>query len=596
MELRINKLFICMTLILSMLGSGVYTYSFAENSQTEEAQAEVNEDAVEYKSVVDLLFGEELLENSDEITREAFVVSLAKLAKVGGVEPDEFYFSDVTSFVDNYKYIYEAAQRGWISKSDKFNGSRAISYAEALKITVSMLGYNSTAEWLGGYPGGYINVANTLELNEDMKVTDDKLTSTDAYMLFYNAVTTKLPELELNYQNITVKYGKDTDDLLYELYRVREIEGIVSETPYNSMYDTDGDAGEKYISIDGGKYLYEDAEWDMLATKVRAYVYYEKGEDFDGEVIYVRDLSEKKALNLKNINEKTGNKVTYYLDNSSSKRNVKLNNSCTVIVNGKLKTEDIDSEFTDNIGDIVFIDNDKDSIYDTVYINKYSYMTVGRIDYAEEQIADKFTADALIDYSNIKCIIYKDGERMGVRDVAVGEVYRVLKSYDNEFVVMFKCRETVTGTIESIEEDKVTINGNEYYVSEYFTLSNPKLLKAGTESVFSVDGDVLVYANTNSTDMQYGYFVRCWEESEDDSIRIKVYTASGVFEKYKVRNKPIIDGQAVKSNDVVKGMFNDTPQLIRYTLNNMGEVAYIDFSTDELPEKAGIYPGAAAAA
>lgn len=595
MELRINKLFICMTLILSVLGSGVCTCSFAEDSQTEEtqieeAQAEVNEDVLEYKSVIDLLCGEELLEDSDEITRETFVVSLAKLVKAGGVEPDEFYFSDVTSFVNNYKYIYEAAQRNWISKSDKFNGSRAISYAEALKIAVSMLGYDSTAEWLGGYPGGYLSVAGTLDLNEDMRVKDDKLTSMDVYTLFYNVITTKLPELGISHQSITVQYGKETDDLLYELYGVREIEGIINETPYNSMYDADGDAGKDHISIDGETYLYEDAEWDMLAKKVRAYVHYEKNEDFEGEVIYLRDLSKQKALSLKDINDKKGNKVTYYLDNGSSKRTVSLNDSCTVIVNGKLKTEDIDSEFTDNIGDIVFINNNNDSAYDTVYINKYSYMTVGRIDYAEEQIADKFTADTLIDYSDMTCIVYKDGERMGIRDIDVGERYRVIKSYDNQFAVMFKLRETMTGTIESISDDKVIINGSEYYVSEYFTLANPKLLKPGTESVFSVDGDVLVYANTNSTDMQYGYFLQCWEEYDGESVRIKVYTASGDFERYNVRKRPIIDGRAVKSNDVVKGMFNDTPQLIRYRLNDEGEVAYIDFSTDELPEKAGIYP------
>ena len=81
-------------------------------------------------------------------------------------------FSDVGPDHWAYPYIEYAQQSGIIDGYDDgtFRPEAEVTIEEALKMVVSLLGYAPMAEDTGGYPDGYLNVAEKLELSSGISV------------------------------------------------------------------------------------------------------------------------------------------------------------------------------------------------------------------------------------------------------------------------------------------------------------------------------------------------------------------------------------------------------------------------------------------
>jgi len=75
-------------------------------------------------------------------------------------------FDDVTPSTDYEAYIETACRIGYISGSTQnlFEPEQTITLAQALKILCGILGYQQLAEINGGFPGGYIVMAQRLGL------------------------------------------------------------------------------------------------------------------------------------------------------------------------------------------------------------------------------------------------------------------------------------------------------------------------------------------------------------------------------------------------------------------------------------------------
>ena len=68
-------------------------------------------------------------------------------------------------------------------------------------------------------------------------------------------------------------------------------------------------------------------------------------------------------------------------EGTSKERYVNLISGVNVILNGRKITENIDAAFIGGNGEVVFVDDDEHSGCETVYINKYSYLTVQNVDF-----------------------------------------------------------------------------------------------------------------------------------------------------------------------------------------------------------------------
>jgi hypothetical protein len=128
------------------------------------------------------------------ITRAEFSAVVCRLMAAG--KPDEYtsaVFSDVPSDHWAISYISYMSMMDIVEGNGDgtFAPDNDVKYEEAVKMLVTALGYGMKAESLGGYPTGYIMVANQFGITMGTFKSENGNRSTVA-RLVYNAITAPL--------------------------------------------------------------------------------------------------------------------------------------------------------------------------------------------------------------------------------------------------------------------------------------------------------------------------------------------------------------------------------------------------------------------
>lgn len=550
---------------------------------------EYAQDLNEAKEVLRLICGTELFADSESVNRADFIRQLIYVTKTTAAAPETYYFEDVPAFDQNADNIYTAAELGWISKSKAFEPTREIRPDEALKILLSMMGYRPMAEAQGGYPLGYLRIASVTGMTNGIETAKNTLSSNDVYLLLFRALTTSVPKQTVfgNKQGFETGY----EDMLSVIYNVRRVKGRITATPYNSLRGSEPEYLKETVEIEGTVYDSELAAWDILGAGVRAYILESRNTGVRGRVIYMRDLSERSRADLTNIIDKSGNTVQYWDESGNRKKRIVLSENCSFILNGRKVTDNIDSLFVPDCGEVIFSGSESLSDIDTVYINRYSYITVGQKDYVNETVSDKNSFEYMLSFGDALYCIGTDGSNSDYKTLNSGEIYRVIKSADGKFIAIKKITEKIEGVIKRTQGDKIYIDDTEYKLSKYYLSTRLSEIKAGANAAFICDGNIIVSISSSGSAMQYGYWTACSDNSPfGNEIKAKIFTSSGEFKIYPLKKKLMIDGVAGLTYRDAYTMFAQTPQLIRFGLNGGGEIAYIDFATTQQPEQPGVYP------
>jgi hypothetical protein len=104
-------------------------------------------------------------------------------------------FSDVAADFWGSGYINAGVQNGFINGRDDgtFDPQANVSYAEIVKMLVATMGYEQYADYMGGYPNGYIAIANSEGVTAGVNAkADDKVTRAQVAQLVYNAMNTPI--------------------------------------------------------------------------------------------------------------------------------------------------------------------------------------------------------------------------------------------------------------------------------------------------------------------------------------------------------------------------------------------------------------------
>ncbi len=127
----------------------------------------------------------------NNITRAEMAKALCKALRIS---PDSYniqMFSDVDSSHWAFEYINALANAKIVAGNDdgSFSPDREATYAEAVKMLVTAMGYAPRAESLGGYPYGYIETARELDLIKDIDLALDLYCPRYiVFTLMYNAL------------------------------------------------------------------------------------------------------------------------------------------------------------------------------------------------------------------------------------------------------------------------------------------------------------------------------------------------------------------------------------------------------------------------
>ena len=116
---------------------------------------------------------------------------------------------------------------------------------QAIKIGVHAFGGEYQASFYGGYPAGYVYLANSLELNEDIILSNgDALTMRDAYVLLYNIISSNTFVTGFGSNgDVTISFGGAS--ILENHHDMYVYEGVLSANKVTNLYDENEKNREK---------------------------------------------------------------------------------------------------------------------------------------------------------------------------------------------------------------------------------------------------------------------------------------------------------------------------------------------------------------
>lgn len=561
--------------ILFLLLSIVPSYAQTEEiKKSYKAQTLINE-----LTESDVKFGE-------EITRMDFVVTLAKILNLGESVPEKYFYSDVKSFTENAGYVYSAYDIGLIEKAESLNGADAIKGEEAVKIALNALGYGPVAKKSGGYPLGYLTIAQRINILRGVDV-EGALTEESALNLIYNMLTVNM--LEQRNDGNTLEYVEKEETLLSHIYNIYEIEGVVSKTGYNTLSADERIGFAPVVEIEGNVYSCDEQSYSMLGINHQIFVK-DDGNSEPKVICMFEEIEDSRTISLRDFDKKDGDEI-FWFDEEEGERESESIKNATVIYNGRRVTGDTDEYFKSGTGNMRLVDNDGDG-YDVVFINSYTFVNVYSMDTMNDILRDRNSVDYTINMGDAAYKIFdEDGELIDKFDISANEVYSVLKSNDGGFVELRRVGRKITGAIVQRENDRLVIDGTEYFMTEYFSKVYADKINLNKQTSFYVtEQDELISMAITDSDMMYGYVVNAWVDSNiDDALSVKIFSQTGEMGVYKTKKSVYVDGEKYKNMTTVYNAFLEggkvKPQLIRYGVASDSTLKSIDFATTTIPEK-----------
>lgn len=573
------------------------------------AKAEESRLPEEYEGILEYMGIYEPGAENDEVARGEFVGMTLKLLGVNAEErvseTFEGHFIDVDKDSPWYNDIGVAYEKGIISgyTDEYFAPDESISVNEAVKIVLSAMSYSVAAEAMGGYPGGYLAVADEIELLDNVSGFGT-LKRFDAYTIMYNALECSLMNISVDGSgNISYTYRDDGNTLL-EKMDIRIEEGIVTAAGYFSAYSSSSISAPDRIEINRVAYDYpQDAPAELLGKYVKAYINEE--ENSIAAVCVVDNYNTVTNVRFEDVFGIETGEIKYYDENKSAR--VKISESANVLVNNSYYAS-MEYAVKDGVFDdyefLVITDNDRDGEADFIDVKKYSYYLVEMVYPADGIILlanDKGQIDTEDDNNIVK--ITKDEMDFAVSMLLADDVLKVAESKlvsGRTFYDIIAARNTVTGKITGTSQDDYKtyyeIDGKNYEVSkEYleYLQTNETDVKPGfgDSAAFMLSNDNKIVFARSGGGYNYGYIMNVLESEDTGEYQciIKLYTTDKKAGRYSAAEKVTLysgdadyyNGKKIKAEDCYKYLAaNYNFGVIMYELNDEDEIKTIIIPID----------------
>ncbi len=539
--------------------------------------------AVELLSALDIIKGDDLgnFNPDNTITRAEYA---AIVCRALGLENAANGAKGATRFVDVAAdhwasgYINLATQNGIINGygDGNFGPEDKVTYEQAVKMLVCALGFEPMAATKGGYPTGYLVVANQYKITAGVTATAEAPRKTVA-QLVYNALSTpKMDQTsygtDQKYEVLDGKNDRDYATLLTDM-NIYIATGVVGEkdgedinfalTENSDDYEF-GMTGEK--KSDGFTNVTTDLTFKINGSDIEKYehqnvdVYVEKvsGKYYVLAVV-AADIGETFDLlsdDVKSITNKgtSGIEIEYYDENNKTKT-VKLDANAKLQFNKNTAVDtfaDIASKicntvnakgdvYTDSKDDIelVLVENTGDSKYDTIVATQYFSTKVDSVNESKDKlVTDDGTIEFKFDDEDVTTILEDvNGNAIELKDFAEDDVvavvadtadYSKFKNFTKYIRVINLGDNSVTGTVTSLGTKNgnkmVTIDGKDYIDG---TANGAGSLNIDDEGTFYIGmtGKIIDF-DGSAASKNYGFILEYADGSSsfDDGKEVKLLT------------------------------------------------------------------------
>lgn len=476
----------------------------------------------------------------------------------------------------------------------RFEPDTAITNEQAIKILVYMLGYDERARKGGGYPAGYVKWAGTLGLGDGTAVmSENELTWRDFIIVVYNALFADIAQ-QVSYGTKSEYSIIEGENLLTNVMQIKILKKVTVTA--NSTLSMKGGEGvqDGWVEIDGELFLENRSNASDYYGKL-VNVYYSEPRNEDKSILYIEPYSStnKLIINYEDIISVDGFNI-YYYNESGKRKSITVSKNSEMTVNGRTTAYDSSKIDINLSGEIIF-DKNTGGGYELVTVNQYKNILINHLDYERQIIYDKIDKSYNIDLTELiddnSCDIFYNGELVNLEKLTAGMLLAIYMSEDSEYVRIEASDRKVTGKVETVSDDEVTIAGNEYKLKGAAAVSaNERLGKVYTAYV-NTDNAIVYFSEFADSERKYGYLISGAAEFKTitPKMQLKLLCEDGsvavlsVAKKVRLgdnrEKKGIEEARAYISNE---GSFKQ--QLIRYELNSDGEIDFIQIASNARDE------------
>jgi len=536
-----KKSIISLLLAISMLAGIMVLPSFAAPSSSSDEEAQK------------ILFDLGIIDSTDganqSITRGEFADEITKVMNVVSL-PEGYVlpFSDVAAGSKYHNGVYNLFAWNAISPSDKFRPDDVITSNEALKIAVSLLGYDFLAVNNGGYPGGYVAAASQLKITPNALPAN--LTKADAWEIMFNMLHTELPLVTISANGENNYKIKGAGTLLKERWNIEIYDGMVTDGQnYGINYEKG--VGDGKVAIDGYEFKNGGFNTDALfGDEVSAYY---DANTYTLRAIYSKPSTDKKNIKLFSSQEIEFDRGTYtYYDEKDKEKKAKLSYDATIIYNGQTVMYDEDIMVPEN-GYVKLLSVNSSDI-DVVIIRSYTEAVVGTTNETDLLVSDKmnegtsyiFDGD-YITYAN------QDGAVCQFKDIKENDILWISINKDGEINEVIICSDVIAGELTGTSGNSIYVDDRAYEVSDYALRDIQKNYQFGSivRGCINPDGKIVYFVAqkaSDSTTVGYIMYSGLMSRGLSSSAFVKMLGTDGLVKEFTISDTLTVNGKTFKGS------------------------------------------------
>lgn len=534
---------------------------------------------------------EGVYEESTPLTRGEATKLLVQMAGMTQMAQSNTTFADVP-FSNPYSgYVRAGVGLGVIHGfgDGNFYPDNTVTYNQAVKMLVTLLGYAPRAESYGGYPSGYLAEASRLEMLRGTSGAEGEITFGCFAHLVKNALHVDL-FAPIGYGDASGQYSVLAGaTILSEYHGIDTTEAIVLADHYTTL--TGERVRDGYVLLESGTYAAGKTDiTSAIGHKVTAYIaraeetvlYYEKKSVSTETVVESTEVSP----------DKTSKTALCYVRDKQDKT-VAIDASATLVYNFSVKpgwTRDdlLVSQSTIRLvspdgGDVKYIFVEA---YENLYIESASegsrrvyFQPGGSMHYLE------------LDNSGV-VLSFTDTEGQPFSPLSVFEwdVVSMVRSTDGKYIRAIHSLENVTGTVQEVSDRDIRIDDTVYEMTDYMrSMFANNEIRVGDKTLFTMDftGKIAAADTALIVPYKYGWLVNAEKgKGISGGARFKIFTEDGEMKVYEAAEKIKLDTYGYTDDTILDGtnvLFENgsiKPRLVRYELSGNGLLKSIETETD----------------
>lgn len=497
------------------------------------------------------------------VTRKEAAKLVAEMMNITAVGEENF--TDCAN--DEYLQYIKAvnAMKLITGENGAFRPDEELDFDTAVSVVVKALGYDTQALAGGGFPAGYLRIADSKRLLRGVEKSGvNSITKINLLKLFVNAFDEDV--LEIKYSPNGTNLTSDREVTFLNAYaKIYKDKGRITSNHDIALGGSEK-TGVNKITISGHTMVNKNPAYDALMGYEVTYYY--KEADGEDELVYAASGNKTKTITLTeaDIIDFSNMKYSYMTDDMSREKTIAITNSVNVVYNGQTVYDYNSSLLNPKSGTVTFVDSNGDGKYDendVLLITEYKNIIVGSKDMTREIIFDKYRDDYSIDLSKFEEVTIedKDGKTYGLRELREWDVLSAIITPDGEKAYLYLCDNYVKGVCSSLDkaENIIEIEGKEFKLTGDF----PDIwsdIKTGKTVTLYLDKQGRVAAvksgtvteDTNSETTAIAVLTKYGlnDDEGDEVYYIKVYGSDKKISYKELEEKISLNGKRVKSSDI----------------------------------------------